>query len=80
MGKKKGKHCSGHHFPRCKSRGGERTVSIPVRFHQAWHTLFANLNADEVLVFIDTIVHLMKTQNSVSEEQIEEIRTSLKRR
>jgi RsiW-degrading membrane proteinase PrsW (M82 family) len=80
MGKKKGKHCSGHHFPRCKSRGGQRTVSIPIRFHQAWHTLFANLNADEVVPFLEAVMFLMERQESVSEEQIEEIRTSLKRR
>jgi len=73
------KHGSGHHFPVCRSRGGERTVLIPKTFHQAWHTLFENLNADEVIYFLGEIMYLMETQNRVSSEEIEKLRKEVKR-
>ena len=73
------KHGSGHHFPICKSRHGKRTVVIPKAFHQAWHTLFGNLNADEIPDFLYRIMYMMETQDRVSSEEIEKLRKEVKR-
>ena len=72
-------HGSRHHFPDCKSRGGDRMVTLPRKFHQAWHILFGNLNADEVMYFLNEVMFLMETQNKVSSAEIETLRREVKR-
>jgi len=62
---KKSEH---HVIPR--SRGGNRTCSIPETFHEAWHTIFQNLKPDEIETFITKLNCLMLTRNEISWEDI----------
>jgi len=60
-----------HRVPR--SRGGKKTVLIPVKFHEAWHTLFNLLYGDEAVQFI-TELNTLFEQGRVSSAEINKLR------
>jgi len=69
---KKGKHRKGrncHHFLYPKSRGGDNSLSnlllIDIEKHEAWHRLFKNATADEVLSLLERVVRAKKHQGGV---------------
>jgi hypothetical protein len=50
------------HHKKCQSKGGKRYVNghhnivrVPVFKHQAWHTLFGNLSAQDICAIINQI-------------------------
>ncbi len=44
-----------HHWPPI-SRGGKRTITIPVKFHKDWHVVFVNLyKKREIEVFLNKL-------------------------
>ena len=70
-----------HHHIVPKSRGGRKgkVIEIPVSFHQAWHTLFGNLYGEEVVDFIIWINKMFQEKDILTEQEIEEERTVIKR-
>lgn len=76
MGKKQ-RHLSNHHYiPR--SRGGTKTVAIPVKFHQAWHTIFGNLTPDESVFFLIKVIKEMTEREEICETEMETLRKRTK--
>jgi hypothetical protein len=66
-------HQYSDHHSRPRSRGGKRTVLIPEKLHEAWHTIFGNLYGDEAVQFIEELNELFKNKK-VSMAEINSLR------
>lgn len=55
-----------HHFLRPRSRGGKETVNnmllIDIEKHEAWHRLWGNRTADEILALLERVVRAKEHQ------------------
>ena len=55
-----------HHFLLPKSRGGDKSLNnlllIDIEKHEAWHRIFKNATAEEVLALLERVVRAKKHQ------------------
>ena len=60
------KYTNRHHFLLPKSRGGNMSLNnllvIDIEKHEAWHRLFKNATAEEVLNLLTRVVRAKKNQ------------------
>lgn len=67
-GKRKHPKRNRHHFLLPKSRGGGMSLNnllfIDVEKHEAWHRLFKNATAQEVLDLLERVVRAKKNQHA----------------
>ena len=72
------KKVSSHHvIPSSRSKFGKE-VTIPDKFHKAWHALFGNLCSREVELFIEAINDMMDTQDEITSREIARLREEIK--
>ena len=57
-----------------KSRKGRTTVTVPVKFHQAWHTIFGSLYGEETIRFVKGVNDLFDSQVEITLADLESLR------
>ena len=73
-----GKRVSSHHvIPSSRSKFGKE-VTIPDKFHKAWHALFGNLCSREIELFIEAINDMMEHQDEITSREIARLREEIK--
>ena len=74
------KHGYSSHHVRPKSRGGRngKQIELPIKFHEAWHTIFGNLYGDETIAFLYWLNAKYEEQDILTEAEMEEERDKIK--
>lgn len=73
----KGKMSSHHVIPSSRSKFG-RTVSIPDKFHKAFHAVFGNLYGKECELFLQEVNDLMDEKEEITNRDLARIREEIK--
>ena len=72
------KKVSSHHvIPSSRSKFGKE-VTIPEKFHKAWHALFGNLYGKEIELFVEELNDMMDTQDEITSREIAKVREQIK--
>jgi len=65
---------SNHHVtPTSRSRFG-REVTLPKKFHSAWHVIFGNLYGREAELFIEEVNEMMDFEEEITNDDLRKAR------
>ena len=67
-----------HIIPRSRKKKRNKTVNIPKGFHRAFHEVFGNLYGNELILFVKEFNILLETKDTISGEDIENIKNSVR--